>query len=77
MGGWRWPEEHIECVAYTVGRGDTLRAIAHRYYPDDRADDVVWAIRMANNLARPEDLALRPGDVILIPDPLRYGFREP
>lgn len=76
VGRWQWPEEHIECVAYVVGRGDSPRAIAHRYYPDHRADEVLWAIWVVNGLADGRVMALSPGDVILIPDPIRYGFRK-
>jgi len=74
--GWRWPEEQIECVSYVVGRGDTLWTIAYRYYPDDRAGDVIWAIYTANDLGA-RSSSIEPGDVILIPDPLRYGVGRP
>jgi len=53
-----------------------LWAIAYRYYPDDRASAVVWAIYTANDLGAGSS-SIEPGDVILIPDPLRYGVRKP
>lgn len=72
-GGWRWHEEHIECVEYVVGVGDTLWSIAGRYFPERRRDEVVWLIREVNGLTGPEGPVLRPGQVLLIPDPAIYG----
>lgn len=73
LGGWHWPGEFVECVEYTVGVGDTLWAIAGRYYPDRHTDEVVWAIRQANDLQGPQGPLIRPGQRLWIPDPQKYG----
>lgn len=73
LGGWQWPEEHVECVSYVVGEGDTLWAIAGRYYPERDPWEVVWAIRQANGLEGAEGPLIRPGDRLWIPDPGKYG----
>ena len=70
---WHWPEETIDCVSYTVGVGDTLWGIVERYYPDSHTGEMVWAIRVANDLAGSSGPILQPGQVIWIPDPEQYG----
>lgn len=73
-GGWRWTgAEHVECVEYTVGMGDTLWSIAGRYFPERRTDEVVWLIREVNGLTGLEGPVLRPGQALWIPDPAVYG----
>lgn len=72
-GGWRWPDEVCEMTEYVVGQGDTLWAIARRYYPEARTEAVVWAIREVNGLTGPEGPRIRPGQKLWIPDPAVYG----
>ena len=70
---WHWPEETIDCVSYTVGVGDTLWGIVERYYPDSHTGEMVWAIRVANDLAGSSGPVLQVGQKIWIPDPMMYG----
>ena len=70
---WHWPEETIDCVSYTVGVGDTLWGIVERYYPDAHTGEMVWAIRVANDLAGSSGPVLQVGQKIWIPDPMMYG----
>jgi nucleoid-associated protein YgaU len=70
---WHWPEETIDCVSYTVGQGDTLWGIVERYYPDAHTGEMVWAIRVANDLAGSSGPVLQVGQKIWIPDPMMYG----
>ena len=73
IDGWHWDDETIHCVDYLVGHGDSLWSIVNRYYPDSLTGEVVWAIRVANNLTGPDGPILRVGQKILIPDPDIYG----
>ena len=70
---WHWHEETIDCVSYTVGVGDTLWGIVERYYPDSHTGEMVWAIRVANDLAGSSGPVLQVGQKIWIPDPMMYG----
>ena len=70
---WHWHEETIDCVSYTVGVGDTLWGIVERYYPDAHTGEMVWAIRVANDLAGSSGPVLQVGQKIWIPDPMMYG----
>jgi len=70
---WHWPEETIDCVEYVVGNGDTLWGIVERYYPDSHTGEMVWAIRVANDLAGSSGPVLQVGQKIWIPDPMMYG----
>ena len=76
VSGWGWPglEKEVECVAYVVGSGETLWQIAKKYYPDLHTGRVVWFIRHINNRQGADGPILQPGDVIIIPDPMRYGI---
>lgn len=74
---WHWPSEPVECVEYLAGLGDTLAAIAKRYYVDIDAQVVIWAIRRANETDIPAGLELEPGLRLLIPDPSVYGVGRP
>lgn len=70
---WHWPEETIDCIGYIVGQGDTLWGIVERYYPDAHTGEMVWAIRVANELEGPNGPILRVGQALWIPDPEMYG----
>ncbi len=70
---WHWHEPTIDCVEYTVGCGDTLWGIVERYYPDAHTGEMVWAIRVANDLVGSSGPVLQVGQKIWIPDPMMYG----
>jgi phage tail protein X len=73
LDDWHWHEETIDCVSYTVGFGDTLWGIVERYYPDAHTGEMVWAIRVANDLTGSSGPVLQVGQKIWIPDPMMYG----
>ena len=73
LDDWHWHEETIQCREYIVGQGDTLWGIARRYYPGKHTGEMVWAIRVANDLAGSSGPVLQVGQKIWIPDPMMYG----
>lgn len=73
LSGWHWDAEHIECIEYVVGIGDSIWSIAGRYYPNEPPAKIEWAIREMNGLQTPDGPILRPGQKLWIPDPEIYG----